>query len=331
MTRTTLWAGVRGFHQAFGRSGTTVAVVILGVLVLAASFPATSRADPAPVWNPENGHYYEAMATDNIGWTASRDAAAARSYAGCAGHLATITKPEEMAFIVTNFPQAMSRSYYLGGYQLPASKEPDGGWTWITGEPWEYTGWAPGEPNNNGPAPEAYLQLCPGGWNDTWERAWYYGYVVEYECLDADGDGVADEADNCPRDSNLDRADLDGDGQGDVCDADDDGDGVADVVDACPREHPGGADADRDGCIDRVDHLADLIRGLGLPAGIESALVHSALAASASVERGQYDAARGQLRALANKLIGMQRGKVILPATADMLLAYIANVVAALP
>lgn len=38
---------------------------------------------------------------------------------------------------------------------------------------------------------------------------------------DGDGDGIADDADNCPDAANADQADLDGDGAGDVCDATD--------------------------------------------------------------------------------------------------------------
>jgi hypothetical protein len=52
---------------------------------------------------------------------------------------------------------------------------------------------------------------------------------------DQDGDGVEDEDDNCPALANPDQADLDGDGQGDACDADDDNDGVLDGSDNCPR------------------------------------------------------------------------------------------------
>ena len=51
--------------------------------------------------------------------------------------------------------------------------------------------------------------------------------------LDADGDGVLDVMDNCPSVANADQADLDGDGQGDVCDPDDDNDGVLDGDDLC--------------------------------------------------------------------------------------------------
>jgi hypothetical protein len=61
---------------------------------------------------------------------------------------------------------------------------------------------------------------------------------------DTDGDGRIDVADNCPLVANPGQADLDGDGQGDACDADDDGDGVADTADACPTQ----AGAAQNGC-----------------------------------------------------------------------------------
>ncbi len=51
---------------------------------------------------------------------------------------------------------------------------------------------------------------------------------------DGDGDGVADDVDNCPGTANADQADFDGDALGDACDPDDDGDGVPDVIDRCP-------------------------------------------------------------------------------------------------
>jgi hypothetical protein len=53
---------------------------------------------------------------------------------------------------------------------------------------------------------------------------------------DADGDGALDFADNCPSDANPDQADLDNDGNGDVCDSDVDGDTVDNEDDFCPEE-----------------------------------------------------------------------------------------------
>ena len=62
--------------------------------------------------------------------------------------------------------------------------------------------------------------------------------------LDADLDGVADDADNCPAVANPGQFDTDGDGVGNACDdcvavadadqADDDGDGVGNACDRCP-------------------------------------------------------------------------------------------------
>lgn len=51
---------------------------------------------------------------------------------------------------------------------------------------------------------------------------------------DDDNDGILDINDNCQFTANADQADNDGDGIGDVCDDDDDNDGVLDVDDNCP-------------------------------------------------------------------------------------------------
>ena len=51
---------------------------------------------------------------------------------------------------------------------------------------------------------------------------------------DSDGDGVFDQNDNCPNDSNANQLDFDSDGAGDVCDDDDDNDGVPDAQDLLP-------------------------------------------------------------------------------------------------
>jgi len=66
--------------------------------------------------------------------------------------------------------------------------------------------------------------------------------------IDTDGDGIADDEDNCPDDANPDQIDTDGDGDGDACDADDDNDTVADGSDNCPLDpNPDRADSDGDG------------------------------------------------------------------------------------
>ncbi|MBB3167676.1 extracellular catalytic domain type 1 short-chain-length polyhydroxyalkanoate depolymerase [Simiduia aestuariiviva] len=99
---------------------------------------------------------------------------------------------------------------------------------------------ADGEPSCNGPT-----QACSGA-------------SIE----DADGDGIADSADNCPNAANTDQADNDGDGIGNACDStpdgdptpDADGDGVADAVDNCPAT-PNADQADNDG--DGIGNVCD--------------------------------------------------------------------------
>ena len=56
------------------------------------------------------------------------------------------------------------------------------------------------------------------------------------ETTDADGDGIVNDADNCPNISNEDQLDTDSDGLGDACDEDDDNDGVPDEQDAYPLD-----------------------------------------------------------------------------------------------
>ena len=64
---------------------------------------------------------------------------------------------------------------------------------------------------------------------------------------DFDGDGIADEMDNCPTQYNPDQADGDGNGVGDVCDViDSDGDGIFDARDNCSTV-PNGDQANMDG------------------------------------------------------------------------------------
>lgn len=71
---------------------------------------------------------------------------------------------------------------------------------------------------------------------------------------DVDGDGVDNDADNCPWVANPDQTDTDDDGYGDVCDPDDDGDLWLDPFDNCPlRANENQNDFDGDGLGNRCD------------------------------------------------------------------------------
>lgn len=86
------------------------------------------------------------------------------------------------------------------------------------------------------------------------------GFTFDLSCgaLDSDNDGVPDASDNCPNNSNPDQIDLDGDGQGDLCDLDDDADGFQDSLDNCPEiPNPAQSDSNGNGVGDACDVNSD--------------------------------------------------------------------------
>ena len=97
--------------------------------------------------------WFEAVyvATGNLNWY---QAAYLAQEAG--GYLACITSEEENSFVFElvndekyfSFFDENGEHYgigigpFLGGYQPEGSVEPDGGWSWLSGEDWVYTNWA---------------------------------------------------------------------------------------------------------------------------------------------------------------------------------------------
>ena len=135
-----------------------------------------------------NGHYYKAVAvTNGIAWPQAEKLARAEG-----GYLACITSKEENGFVfkLVNSPKFFAAGPgcgpALGGWQLDRSAEPDGGWCWVSGEPWNYTNWAPGEPSN-GWGGEDRLEFYSGAvntpaptWNDIGRNDTHVGgYVIE--------------------------------------------------------------------------------------------------------------------------------------------------------
>jgi outer membrane protein OmpA-like peptidoglycan-associated protein len=90
--------------------------------------------------------------------------------------------------------------------------------------------------------------VTPGYGAPDWRGIGMIGYTMPEKEKDADGDGILDEADQCPKEPE----DMDGFQDEDGCpDLDNDGDGVPDANDSCPND-PEDVDGfqDEDGCPD---------------------------------------------------------------------------------
>jgi hypothetical protein len=91
----------------------------------------------AQVEDPATGHCYMLfLASEN--WTTARDLCAAVSPDT---HLATITSQAEHDLVR---PLIGSRDVWIGANDLAQT----GTWAWITGEPFDYTNWDGGQPND---------------------------------------------------------------------------------------------------------------------------------------------------------------------------------------
>lgn len=79
---------------------------------------------------------------------------------------------------------------------------------------------------------------CPDGTNSDQYDDLIPGHATGClgEFSDFDGDGLGTQFDNCPSKSNIEQADLDADGIGDICDDDVDGDGFNDLNDGFPLD-----------------------------------------------------------------------------------------------
>ncbi len=141
---------------------------------------------------PGTGHYYE-FVNSNLSWTAAKPVAAARTYYGLQGYLATVTSAGEDTFINGK----LAATGWIGASDAAV----EGTWRWVTGPEglanagagtqfWTglsngsafggaYANWNPGEPNNSGGA-ENWAQFYVGGlWNDLPATS-TLGSVVEY-------------------------------------------------------------------------------------------------------------------------------------------------------
>jgi PKD repeat protein len=135
------------------------------------------------------GSYYRLFENPEIPWDDANTLVSLTDSACANVHLAAVTSPEEDAFIVGEFGRDALFGKWLGGFQADNSPAEDAGWGWVTGEPWAYTNWNGGEPNDsptfgeNGE--EQHLEYWNNGtWNDEGHMPLVTGYLVEYENCD---------------------------------------------------------------------------------------------------------------------------------------------------
>lgn len=166
---------------------------VLGSLTIALASFAAPGALAVPVqWrivDGGNGHEYEAVLTaSGVSWDDANAAAAAR---GSGWHLATSTSAAENAFLFDliddpvfwsqpSGPGTHSSGPWLGALNTgPGSND----FEWVTGEPFSYQNWAPGEPNLIGGLPQAvhffgYETFIGSQWNDSPPHGLYH-YILE--------------------------------------------------------------------------------------------------------------------------------------------------------
>ena len=145
------------------------------------------KAVPA-ITQTQHASRYEVVRAD-VSWQQANDACIAKG-----GHLATITSPEEMQQLSSMAGSAGVKYCWIGGYTSIRGNAAFG--HWITGEPFSYTAWYPGEPSRNDTdgTEEFYLMLwnVEGSWswndqrNNVFDTGLPYftgavGYIVEYE------------------------------------------------------------------------------------------------------------------------------------------------------
>jgi hypothetical protein len=215
--------------------------------VVALSLVPQAHAQDAVQWRVEdggNGHWYLMSTGEQISWDSSR-----RSAISMGGDLATVTTQAEcdfVAVITSSVDGWVPYAQYfvgpwLGGFQPAGSPEPNGDWTWVSGEPWVFTQWLSPEPNDAYGTGGGEDHLClltqppyfgpSRWWNDApgnSSKNLIRSFVVEWSA-DCNQDGVVDFGQI--RSGQL--ADWDVNGVPDVCE-----------VDPCPGDVTNGGSVD---------------------------------------------------------------------------------------
>jgi hypothetical protein len=183
-------------QKMFSKIAGVTAAIAVGASVTVAG--AQNAAVQWKVSEGGNGHWYRFVNDLNISWTNARHASEL-----VGGHLATTTSKAEFDWLFAQLNPnedawiqiGPGAGPYLGGFRT--GSDPSAGWSWVTGEPWTYERWVPGEPTGCGCGPggcttdERYLHIertnaTAASWNDIDDSGgsagcgrFVSGYVIE--------------------------------------------------------------------------------------------------------------------------------------------------------
>ncbi len=150
-----------------------LSISILSTLLL---FAITPSVFAEPIYNPENGHYYEYWSIPGgTTWDTSNFVMEIFEHNGMWGHLVTITSQSENDFVANLVPN--DARVWIG----LTDEDTEGVYKWVNGEPFSYSNWNTGEPNNN--YNQDYVEFW--GHNDRWyddqnASDINSGFIIEY-------------------------------------------------------------------------------------------------------------------------------------------------------
>jgi hypothetical protein len=120
-------------------------IVAMMMVLLLLAVANTGRADTVVyqgmTFHEFNGHYYAVTEGLGVSWSETESRAVALG-----GHLASITSEAEQNFINDTF---LSNDPITISWIGLSDEAQEGRFVWTTGEPLQYTNWAPGEPNDS--------------------------------------------------------------------------------------------------------------------------------------------------------------------------------------
>lgn len=150
------------------------------IALLAGGMAGTASADIMASWN---GNDYAVVTNWHGTWDEARQAIATSSTLGSGWDLAAVTTSGEQSFLASLLQSHNAQGeFWLGGWQSNDAVAADTGWNWVSGEPWSYTDWASGEPNDWEGINERYLgmrDINDWQWNDEHGNNNILGFIAE--------------------------------------------------------------------------------------------------------------------------------------------------------